>query len=298
MAASRILIVANKSWEAGPLVGVLRSDHGRPSSFPKVAATPPSISIPSVGGVIRTVPARVALTSPAGTAEVWCVQDLMDAGKSASSSEEKARVLPYVAAAGDQPSFVVAFGTASLPDQQSFNGSVAVGSSIFIHDPYAAKPNPESKWTHADIGRVLDTADQLSSGTLASLGRDHRAEIESRFLTPPLNSARPPVLLSSAVSVAISNVNVTNQDNYVWTDPEALEAFKKAAPRRTIASVETTHGVIRLAIPCPRFLFVSGIANRLGYFNAELSPRSYAQNFAASHNAGIVTAWIISHLLN
>jgi hypothetical protein len=298
MAASRILIVANKSWEAGPLVGVLRSEHGRPSPFPTAATTPPSVSIPSVGGVARTVPARLALTSPAGTAEVWCVQDLMDAGKNASSSEEKARVLPYVAAAGGQPSLVVAFGTASFPDQQSFNGCVAVGSSIFVHDPYAASPTPESRWTHADIGRVLDNADQSSNDTLSSLGRDHRAEIESRFLTPPLNSARPPVLLSSAVSVAISNVNVTQQDNYVWADPEALDAFKKAAPKRTIASVETTHSVIRLAIPSPHFLFVSGIANRLGYFNAELSPRSYAQNFAASHNAGIATAWIISQLFS
>ena len=90
LAASRILIVANKSWEAGPLVGVLRSEHGRPSPFPTAATTPPSVSIPSIGGVARTVPARLALTSATGTAEVWCVQDLMDTDKNASSSEEKA----------------------------------------------------------------------------------------------------------------------------------------------------------------------------------------------------------------
>lgn len=58
--------------------------------------------------------------------------------------------------------------------------------------------------------------------------------------------------------------------------------------------METTHSVIRLCVPSPRFLFVSGITNRLGYFNVEVSPRSYAQNFAASHNAGITVAWLLS----
>jgi hypothetical protein len=37
-------------------------------------------------------------------------------------------------------------------------------------------------------------------------------------------------------------------------------------------AVETTHGVIRLCIPSPRFLYVSGIANWLGYFNCRRVP--------------------------
>src|SRR5690348_15297083 len=41
----------------------------------------------------------------------------------------------------------------------------------------------------------------------------------------PLNPARPPVLLPSALSVAVSNVNVTNPDNYVWADPQAYPGF-------------------------------------------------------------------------
>ena len=143
MAASRILIVANKSWEAGPLVGVLRSEHGRPASFPKAATTPPSISIPSVSGAARTVPARLVLTSAAGTAEVWCVQDLMDKGKIRRAARKKPSP-PLSGRRGDQPSLVVAFGTASFPDEQSYNGCVSVGSSVLCTIPILRRPIPKA----------------------------------------------------------------------------------------------------------------------------------------------------------
>ena len=45
-------------------------------------------------------------------------------------------------------------------------------------------------------------------------------------------------------------------------------------------------------VPLDQFLFVSGIANRMGYFNMEAAPRSYAQSFVASHNAAVALAWM------
>ncbi|WP_456854441.1 hypothetical protein [Bradyrhizobium sp. USDA 4501] len=203
-----------------------------------------------------------------------------------------------IAAAGQPPDLVVAVGTASLPDARSFNGSVSVGSSCFLFDPYPTSPNPESRWSNDRIGSLVDEADRTSTnGLMAWLDREARPNVETRFLPPPLVPATPPILIVSTTSVAVSNVNVTNPDNYVWTDPEALASFSSVAPKRTIGSVETTHGVIRLCIPSPNFLFVSGIANRLGYFNSELSPRSYAQNFAASHNAGVTVAWLLPRIM-
>lgn len=292
------MVVVNKSWEAEPLVAVLRSTNGRPTDFPREVAAP-SVRIPWSDGSSHDILARAAYRSGEALVEVWCIKDLMDPAKSASSSEEKARVLPMIAAAGPPPDLVVAVGTASLPDARSFNGSVAAGSSCFLFDPYSADPNPESRWSDAGIGCLIDEADRAkTNGLLAWLDREARPSVETRFLSPPLAPATPPILIVSTTSVAVSDVNVTNPDNYVWADPAALAAFSAAAPKRTVGSVETTHGVIRLCIPSPKFLFVSGIANRLGYFNSELSPRSYAQNFAASHNAGVAVAWLLPRIMD
>jgi hypothetical protein len=106
---------------------------------------------------------------------------------------------------------------------------------------------------------LLDLSQQPLNGPLfASLDRD-RPSVEVRFLTPPINPARTPSLVLSAAYVALSNVNVTNPNNYAWADPEALRAVTAAEPKQSVGSVETTHGVIRLAVPSPQFLFVSGL---------------------------------------
>jgi hypothetical protein len=293
---NRILIFANKTWEADPLVGVFRNDQARPPKFPDFD-TPPQSTIPLNDGSTKTVQARLVLKSTSATAELWCIKDLMDPARSASSSEEKARVLPYVTAIGPSPSLVIAFGTATIANANSYNGSVVVGSSVFVHNPYSAAPNPNSRWTHGDIGKFLDSSQQpINSAIFPSLDRD-RASVEARMLPTPLNPAKPPILIPSASYVALSNVNVTNFNDYVWADPEAMDACKAAAPKQSVGSVETTHGVVRLVVRSQQFIFVSGIANRLGYINMEVAPRSYAQNFAASHNAAIALAWSIPALM-
>lgn len=62
------------------------------------------------------------------------------------------------------------------------------------------------------------------------------------------------------------------------------------------SSNETTHGLIRLQSDAP-FLFISGITDTLGSFNAEVAPRPYSQNFAAAHNAGVVAAWLLPRIV-
>ena len=52
-----------------------------------------------------------------------------------------------------------------------------------------------------------------------------------------------------------------------------------AEPKQTVGSMETTHGLIRLVVPSPQFRSYLRLPNRLGYFNMELAPRSYAQIF-------------------
>jgi len=293
--ARRVLIFANKAWETDALVAVLRNPRAVPSNFPPFDP-PPQVTVQLNNGGTRQVSARLAVRTANATAELWCVQDLMDPAKSASSSEEKARVIPAVVANGPAPTVVVAFGSASFPDATSFNGCAVVGTQVFVHNPHK-EPNPESNWIRPDFDKLLAPTTALPGAVLSMLDQDLRPACESRFLPPPLNAADPPVLLVSPDYVALSDVNVTTPADYVWADPQAMRAIREAEPNATVGSMETTHGVIRLAAPSEQFLFFSGIANRLGYFNSEVSPRAYAQNFAASHNAGVALAYALPLLM-
>lgn len=295
--AGRILIFANKSWEADPLVGVLRNPYAAPPDL-RPTDPVPHVTVPLNDGRTKQVSARLALRSANATAELWCVKDLMDCTRSPSSSEEKARVIPAVVANGPAPTLVVAFGTASFPDAKSFNGCAVVGTQVFVHNPQPPeKPNPESNWTSPEFDKLLTPTKALPDSLWSKLNRDLRPVCESRFLSPPLNPANPPKLLVSSDYVALSDVNVTDPADYVWADQEAMQAVATAGVNAPVGSMETTHGVIRLAAPSDRFLFFSGIANRLGYFDSEVTPRAYAQNFAASHNAGIALAHALPLLM-
>jgi hypothetical protein len=294
----RILIIVNKSWEADPLVGVFRNDQARPPGFPLEQA-PPQVSIPMNDGSARMVRARLSFVSDRATVDVWCIRDMMDVpARSSSSSEEKARVLKFVADSGPRPKLVIAFGTATFPDQHSYNGCATIGSNVFVHDPHASTPNPDSRWTDPEFGKLLNASKQpVNDKVFTALDRQSRTQIEQRFLPAPVNGAASASLILSAGYVALSNVNVTDFNEYAWADPEGLRACAQAAPQQSVGSVETTHGVIRLMVPSDQFLFVSGIANRVGYFNMEVAPRPYAQSFVAAHNAAVALAWITPLLM-
>ncbi len=294
--AKRILIFANKSWETDPLVGVLKNPRAAPANLPPFDVAP-QISVPLNKGGTKQVSARLALRTANATAELWCIQDLMDPTKLSSSSEEKARVIPYVVAHGPSPTLVVAFGTASFPDIGTFNGCAVIGTNVFVHNPYKNAPNPDSNWVRPEFEKLIESNVAPLSSMFSAIDRDLRLIWESRFIPAPMNAANPPTLIVSPDYVALSDVNVTNPANYVWADPESLHAMDLAGVHAPVGSMETTHGVIRIAAPSEQFLFFTGIANRLGYFNMEVSPRSYAQSFAASHNAGIALAGALPLLM-
>ena len=95
-------------------------------------------------------------------------------------------------------------------------------------------------------------------------------------------------------------VRTSSLDDYVWADEAAHRRFEATheASQGTvrIGSLETTHGIVRLQSEAP-FIFVSGITDRIGHFNEDVGLRSYAQNFACAHNAGVATAWLIPQVV-
>jgi hypothetical protein len=279
-----IVVVANKWWEAAPLVGVLQNTEARPADFADV-------SQPGGAGPSAAAP-RLTARCRDGRVAVWCIQDLMDADEDPALTWEKARVLPRVFRVHPAASLVLAFGTAACPQGSGHNGSVVIGSSVFVHDPFSSPPVPAKHWTHPRLNEVVESK---GAALLASVSPEFTREAEKRFLTAPLVPASPPRIALGDKLVAVGVVNVTKIEDYKWADPQALGKFEKAAKGRVAASSETTHGVIRLASDLP-FLYVSGLANALGKFAEEVVPRKYAQNFVAAHNAAVAAAWLIAAL--
>jgi hypothetical protein len=210
--------------------------------------------------------------------------------------------LPAIFGAGKQPDFVIAFGTAGFPDPTTANGCVAVGSSVFLFNPYrdplpGVEHDTKDDWDDMDrVGHLLISKHGAPIARQFSINPDLRVPIDARLSPTPTNSTVPPVLLPAANYVGLSEVNVTNYDDYAWTDRLAFERCRTANPAAPVGSIETTHGLIRIMSDAP-FIFVSGITDRLGYFNQDLGPRTVAQNFIAGHNAGIAVVWTLPLIL-
>jgi hypothetical protein len=131
-----------------------------------------------------------------------------------------------------------------------------------------------------------------------------RYNAESRFLQTPLNPAGKQIIIAGDRYVSLGNVNITEYSDYSWADEKAIDCAKAFGIVDKLASLETTHGIIRLIAEeslykqTPPFIFISGITDRVGFFDEEVAPRAYSQNFTASHNMGIALAWLLPELVN
>ena len=289
-------MVANKWWEADPLCAVLIHDKARPKALTKFAYPhyPASRAAKPAPGAPRppdppAVP-RITFDCNGDAVEVWCLEELMNPAENPSSSAEKARVLSGAISFGAAPDLVIAFGTAGSRAEAHLNGSVVIGRRTFTHDPLSGEPNRQGLWTPPSPDQLVDSG--FPVGKFMQIDEQARYAAEARFLRPPVAPSDPPMVLLGNGLVALGVVNITNYDDYVWADLEAAEAFKKAGVAAQIGSVETTHGVIRCASPAP-FLFVSGMTDTEGLFDFQVTPRVYAQNFVAAHNAAVAIAWLL-----
>lgn len=301
----RIMVVANKHWEVDPLVSLLLSEDARPrESFESIeVVNHPFFMEDRKGPNPKALPrVEVRLKSPKakGRLEVWCIEDLMNPKVSSSSTHEKHRVLgrAFGYESRSRPDLVIAFGTAGGAPGVPLNGSVVVGNSVFIHDPFAHSHDGEKHWKPPRTNQVIECS-CLPKGLFREISEDVRFPAEGRFLRPPLQPAPVGLIIAGDAYVALCNVNITDYDDYAWADEELLHKFAEVERgRSSIGSLETTHGLIReLAGDETAFVFVSGIADEIGKFGYQVTPRVYAQNLVAAHNAGVAVAWLIPQLL-
>jgi hypothetical protein len=157
-----------------------------------------------------------------------------------------------------------------------------------------------------DCGVKLDTIIESAEGWKfleeADFFKGKHAEIEAKFLKPPLNPAADPIVLLGPNRLGLGSINVIDPGDYARADEETLEvalrAMRKSTTTFEVGGVETTHGLIRAFSPkhAP-FIYITAVSNRLGWFPMELLPRRAAQHAAVINNAGVVTAYLVDWIL-
>lgn len=291
------MIVVNKWWEADPVMAVLLNAYIRPAALPNPDECHGTWEKAQPG----QQPPRPRAIYRAGqdSIEVWCISDLLkDLPPSwQSSTQHKAERMGTIMGA-TTPDLVVAVGTAGYPDSVvSYNGCVTIGSKVLVHNYHPNGENPDSNWVFQHFDELLDSA--ISEDAFQALTSWDVVEAHRKLVSVPNNPAEPRFLMSSS-HVSLGDVNVTDYGEYTTPakghqkagDDETVDAFLALSCGHTAVSLETTHGMIRTCTGAP-FLFISGITDRLGHFDAEVSP---AQNFAAAFNAGVAVAYLIPRI--
>jgi hypothetical protein len=291
----RVLAIINKWWECDPAMMAMLNDNARPAGSPWPNLLQPTRRRPDPRHLPPENPdplPRAVFPYRNYSAEIWCISDLLEHldPRFQSSSEQKAILLPKIFRKKPPADLVIAVGTAATPyDNPNQNGNVVVGSKIFMHDAHPGGSNPLSKW-HGPFDRTIDSS--IDPGFFEQLMRLDVATMTSRFLPVPLNSSSSPQLQEGFDNVGLATINVTDYSEYDAMDPLTLQSFIACGSEGRAASLETTHGIIRVQSDSP-FLFVSGITDRLGRFDQDVAPRSYSQDTAAAHNAGLVVSWLL-----
>ncbi|MFZ1935349.1 MAG: hypothetical protein WCB27_05775 [Thermoguttaceae bacterium] len=302
MEEPRVLIIVNKWWEVDPLLFCLLSDYARPVGqlgWPVLHDHPRPRRNPASPGVPAPAVPRAIFELSSACVEIWCISDILehlpDEPRWQSSTERKAERLADVFAS-PKPSLVIAVGTAASGNQSSRNGSVVLGTKCFLHNSKPHGLNPHSDWQAGPFGSILGSSlAEEDFLTLTNLETPLRPRASIRLFSPPLYPAPQLQIMADYDAVACANLNVSDYNDYAVTDGETLEDFAKESGNALLGSLETTHGLIRALGP-DRFMYVSGIVDRLIHFDDDVAPRPYAQNTIGAHNAGIVISWLLPRL--
>lgn len=292
----KIKVIANKSWEATPLVNALLNPKFKPVTLP----SPIFINEPESNPKNPLHQPRLVYQFNMHTIEIWCLEDQMNPNISTSSSLEKVKVLPNIIMDGEEtPDLVIAFGTAGTPLAGN-NGGVSIGSYFINYS--GIDPSNKTPWD----GNINDE-NYMNSVLHRAISTDIKnlfvscnfSELYAKFLSVPLNpSPNPQVVIGETDNLAVSDTNIIDYRCYQTEDKEAVKASTKLS-KNPIVSVETTHGIIAattFAYTDAPVIFISAITDQVGYFDQEVSKKPEAQNYTAAFNGGIYLSYVLANL--
>jgi hypothetical protein len=308
----RIVVLANKWWECEAMLTAMLNTN----AFPP-ALSDGSISAPwcDAGTLLSprsqvtdayNATTRATFSYKQGkavvfTAEIWCVSDLLEkTDPSGSSSSAKAiHMKAKLFKPGEaSPDLVIAVGTAgTAAEVPNRSGGVAVGGQVFLHNahlPNTPDSNPKSDWSDPrQETLILPSIDKRFFEQIAAFDS---ASALLHFLPVRRNASVSPIITTGLTDVGLGTINVTDYNEYKFKDPETVASYMAQGHCVTAVSLETTHGLIRLASDPAPFLFVTGITDAFLHFDEQVGVPALAdaQNFAAAYNAGITVRYMLA----
>jgi hypothetical protein len=311
----RIVVLANKWWECEAMIAAMLNTYAFPPPLSDGSVAAPwcdSLSSPRSQANNANNPTSRATFSYTQTVtgvvnavfavEVWCVSDLLDNATDLSTSSSSAKALHMKEKLFKQgealPDLVIAVGTAGTASEvPNRSGGVAVGGQVFLHNahlPNTPDANPKSNWSDP----LQDTLIPPSTDKefFEQLAAFDSATALLHFLPLRRSASSSPVITTGLTDVGLGTLNVTDYNEYKFKDPETVVSFTVQGHSSMPVSLETTHGLIRLASDPAPFLFVSGITDTFLHFDDQVGVPAMAdaQNFAAAYNAGITVRYMLA----
>ncbi|SDT08262.1 hypothetical protein [Bradyrhizobium canariense] len=304
--ALRVVVIANRYHEADGLMAAICNQMAHSPNlsapynvdwprWPRVLSNPPAP--PKDSGMPRClidVFRSPSDKTPTATMEIWCIDDLANTNGVSSAKISAMDQITNFTKPPSTPDGVIAFGTAGYPGLPSNNGCATIGGTIFIHD---ASNGAAGGWSWPGNMDMLIPS-KIPASFFSSVAADQEAlvAINLEMISPQNHPASVLQLIIAADAVGISSVNIPAGAQYCDVDTNSIgQALSHGA--KNIASVETTHGVIRSKWPDAPFVFVTAIPNRVCHFPDEASG-IYAQEFASSHNAGVALKHVIPYFVS
>ncbi len=290
----RAAIVVNKRREAEGFLQGLKGSAFLPNLLIKEENTPPAPWHRMANWRMNASLEQMDFT-------VLCIEDIMPPANSrvpetsGSHSQQKAMLLPgYLQ--DNNADLVISVSTAEStpmiqPQGTSLNGSVVLGGGFFTFDAHSFDSQSPSHLAPPDFAD--NNVDEQIYQLLAAPALQEEAV--GRFQAPPHAPAEPMQILCDPNYVCVAAINVIHYQAYEQADPEAYNACLKAHKDKCPATIETTHGIVRMAADGAPTIFVSPITDRYKNFAEDVDPQG-KQNHAASYNAGVTVALFLREL--
>jgi len=291
----RIVVVANRYHEADGLMVALSNQMAAskclslPYSVVWPRAFPPDLTLSTKPRCLIDVKKNPSDTSPSATMEIWCIDDLANAaGDPGVKADAMKTITDYVTT---PPDGVIAFGTGGHSECVSYDGCATMGGTVFVHDA----SNGAGKWSWPGY---MDTL--IPSKTPASFFSNVTSDantlmsISNEMIAPKNSPASSLRLVAASDAVAISTV----YESFPYCAPDKNSiSMAQSKGATNIASVETTHGVIRSKWKDAPFIFITAVPNRVCHFDDEAS-KVYTQEFPSSHNAGVALKYVVPYFVS
>jgi hypothetical protein len=313
----RIVVLANKWWECEAMLAAMLNTNAFPPSLvkkdnTKIVTSPwyDTLFSPRAQGTDDAYKATSRATfnydddaeSQVFSVEVWSVSDLLEkTDPSGSSSSAKSAHMAAKLFAAPLPDLVIAVGTGgTVRELPNRSGGIAIGGQVFLHNahvPETPDANAQSTWSDARQETLIPPS--ISQSLFEQIAAFDSATALLHFLPLRRGGSSSPIITTRLTDVALGTLNVTDYNEYKFKDPETVRAFDGQAHSDEAVSLETTHGLIRLASDPAPFLFVTGITDNFLHFDDQVGGLATAdpQNFAAAYNAGIAIRYMLAVLM-